>query len=118
MKEFSFASSHKVILSALSLLTENGLCTNKTGLREILVGSNPDDRVKALDCYGHYVNLSKRAFSSRINMLIRYGFIKNVYREEISDYILDLTEKGIKEVTPIKWRKRKAKQSNVLEIRE
>ncbi len=118
MKEFSFASSHKVILSALSLLKENGLCTNKTGLREILVGSNSDDRVKTLDCYGHYVNLSKRAFSSRINMLIRYGFIKNVYREEINDYILDLTEKGIKEVTPIKWRKHKAKQSNVLEVRE
>lgn len=118
MKEFSCKISHKVILSALSLLKEKGLCTTARGLYEILIGVNSDPRVKELDCYNHYANLSKRSFMTRVRMLIRYGFIKNIYREEIDDYVLCLSEKGLKEDKIVKWHKHGAERSNVLEIKE
>ncbi len=107
---------HKVILSALSLLKERNLCTNIRGLYEILIGINGDPRAKDLDCYNHYASLSQRSFASKVHTLTRYGLIRNVYREEINDYALFLTEKGEKEIVPIKWHKHPAKQSNILEV--
>ncbi len=117
MKEFDCKISHRVILSAISLLKEKGLCTTIRGLYEILIGTNVDQRVKSLDCYNHYSSLSKRGFNTRVRMLIRYGFISNVYRKEIGGYVLNINEKGLKEANYTHWHKYPVGQSDILEIK-
>ncbi len=118
MKEFRCQKSHCLILSAVSLLRDKGFYTSQKGLYEILLGTHQDPKAEGLECYGYYSQLSSRSFHSRIRLLLRYGYLSNLYKEEISDYVLVLTEKGESEVKPVKWHERKLKPSNLLSIKE
>lgn len=53
-----------------------------------------------------------------MRILERYGFITYRYEESISDYVLILSEKGKKEVKPIKWHSKRDIKSNIIEIKE
>lgn len=118
MKEFSCQKSHSLILSAVSLLRDRGLYTSAKGLYDILIGVHKDLKAKELECYGYYSNLSSRTFHSRVRLLLRYGYLSNLYKEEINDYVLVLTEKGKREVRSVKWHAPKAEETNLLEIKE
>lgn len=117
-EEFTLSKSHSLILSAISYLKDKGLATSASGLYEVLTGTHKDERVKDLECYGYYSQLGSRTFHSRVRILERYGFITYRYEESISDYVLILSEKGKKEVKPIKWHSKRDIKSNIIEIKE
>ena len=100
----TLTKSDIAILAALQELADHDLAVTASGLRLVLLGEG-QELAEGLSCYGYYANLATRQFHARIHLLVRHGYIRLRYEEEMRDYALLATEKA-EEARAFRFKKR------------
>lgn len=96
-KEFKPSTSDIKILKTVYLLNKDHLYPQSLGVYKILIGSKEEDFkiYQDLETYSTLVSPNSRHISKLIMMLIRNGYLTNIYSKEHNDLYLKISDKGL-----------------------
>lgn len=95
--EYYPATSDIKILKTVQILNEMDLYPLALGVYKIISGSkDPEyERYQSLETYSTLISLNSRHVSRLVMMLLRNGYLENIYDENTNELYLKITQKGV-----------------------
>ena len=96
--EYIPSTSDIKILKTVSLLNERDLYPLALGVYKIITGSDEPEyqKYKELETYSTLISLNSKHVSRLIMMLLRKGYLENIYDENTNELYLKISDKGSK----------------------
>ncbi len=105
-KEKKLKPSEKKILKGIMHLAELGLEPTSVGLSSYLTGNIQEENIFLINDPGFgCLSCTSKKIKNKINIMVRYDYIKLKYDESLDEVFLYLSEKGVKEVGDIALKK-------------
>ena len=97
-KKRKLKPSEKKILKGIMHLAELGLEPTSVGLSSYLTGNIQEENIFLINDPGFgSLSCTSKKIKNKINIMVRYGYIKLEYDESLDEVFLYLSEKGAKE---------------------
>ena len=96
VKEFIPSTSDIKIMKTVSLLNKDNLYPLAMGVYKILSGSNEEEYkiYSYLETYSTLISPNSRHIANQIVMLLRKGYLENIYSKEHNELYLKISTKG------------------------
>lgn len=93
---FKVSQTAYKILHTIYYLNDLDLYPNKNGVYKIVHGDLDEETIAFKSCptFSTVISITSKKISLLITLLIRHGYIKNIYDSKTEEFYLELTPKG------------------------